>query len=574
MAGEITTDPLLTTKLHRPSVDRSYVPRPHLLERLDQSRRRPLTLVSAPAGYGKSVLISSWLKSCDIPGAWVSLDENDNDLQMFMAYFVAAVESLFPGACRNTHALLNAFNMPSMEVLSTNLLNELDQIEHSYIIVLDDFYIIKETVIHDLLAAILKHPPQSLHLVIVGRRDPPLPITKLRAKNWVTEFRTQDLRFTVAETEMFLEQVLEIPIDLSTAMALEEKTEGWVTGLRLAALSMRHRSDIDPKLLEPQVDAQYVMEYLFSEVFSYQPSETIQYLLGCAILGRFCGPLCEAVCMPGAEPFTCEMGGWAFINWLKKENLFLIPLDAENRWFRFHHLFRKLLFNQLKRHCSAAEISALHSQASAWFAKNGLIEEALQHALAAGNTETAGSLVARFSHQLMNDQQWVRLERCLFQLPRDQIERNPALLVLEAWLYHVRHNYSGVATCIERIEALNATAPPVASVNLNHVQGLFEALKGTLHYMAAEGGGAIACFEHSLRYIPYSNKRGRLLAHTGQVLAYQMVGDSETGLSIYQKAMERQINRDNNYQSLLYAATDSGQNIAGAGYTGQPTPSR
>ncbi|MBT8405875.1 MAG: hypothetical protein KJP05_00335, partial [Deltaproteobacteria bacterium] len=438
--------------------------------------------------------ISSWLEAYDTPSAWVSLDENDNDLRLFTAYFIAAVETLFPGACRNTQALLNASDLPPMSTLSKSLLNELDRIEQSFILVLDDYSLIKETMVHDLLGAILKHPPQSLHLAIVGRRDPPLPITALRAQSLMTEIRTPDLRFNEMETATFLTQELGIQVDRSTVAVLEEKTEGWVTGLRLAVLAMRHRGDLDPKLLEPQVDAQYVMEYLFNEVLSHQPPEVIQYLLGTAILDRFCGPLCEAVCLPGIDPFTCEYGGWNYIAWLKRENLFLIPLDPENRWFRYHHLFQRLLLNQLKRHCSSEEINTLHAQASAWFVENDLLEEGLQHALASGNTEAAGSLVARFSHQLMNDQQWMRLGRCLSQLPRDQIERDPALLVLEAWLQHIRHNFSGVAACVERIEALNATSPPDTMVNVKHVQGVFEALKGTLCYMATEGESALAFF--------------------------------------------------------------------------------
>jgi len=416
--------------------------------------------------------------------------------------------------------------------------------------VLDDYHLIKESAVNDLIAETLKHPAQSLHLVIVSRRDPALPISALRAQSELAEIRTPALRFTVAETETFINQVLGIQIDQATVVALEEKTEGWVTGLRLAALSMRHRGNLDPSLLEPAVDAQYVMEYLFNEVFSQQPPEFSQYLLGTAVLDRFCGPLCEAVCAPGAEPFTCEMGGWEFVAWLKRENLFLISLDAENRWFRYHHLFRKLLVNQLNRRCSAEEIKAVHAQASAWFFENDLIEEALQHALAAGEAETAGSLVARFGYRLMNDQQWVRLERCLHMLLREQIEGDPALLVMEAWLHHIRHNFSGVAVCIEKIENLNATSPPETLVNLKHVPGLFEALKGALHYMAVEGESAITCFQRALEHIPVHHKRGQLLAHTGYILAYQMVGDFETGFSSYKKAMERHIDRDNNYHAM------------------------
>lgn len=381
MSGEITTDPLLSTKLHRPPVGRIHVPRPHLLERLDQHRSRPLTLVSAPAGFGKSTLVSSWLEARDCPGGWVSLDKNDNNLHLFLSIFLAAVQSMFPDAGRKTLAMANALAIPPVSVLAKSLINELDQIEQPFILVLDDFHLIKDESVHDLLTELLHHPPQSMHLVLVVRRDPALPISTLRAQDLVTEIRTRDLRFTITETVTFLTQELRTQVDPSTAAALEDKTEGWVTGLHLAAISMRHRGNLDPKLLEPQVDAQYVLEYLFNEVFSHQPPEISQYLINSAILDRFCGALCEVVCAAGVDPLIREFGGWEFIAWLKKENLFLIPLDTENRWFRYHHLFQKLLINQLKRHRSAEEINTLHVRASAWFVENGLIEEGQKHSL-------------------------------------------------------------------------------------------------------------------------------------------------------------------------------------------------
>jgi LuxR family maltose regulon positive regulatory protein len=353
----------------------------------------------------------------------------------------------------------------------------------------------------------------------------------------------------VAETDTLLNQLLGIQIDTSLVTALVKKTEGWVTGLRLAALSMRQRADIDPKLLEPHVGAQFVMEYLFTEVFSRQPPEIGQYLLFTAILDRFCGLLCEAVCVPGFGQFTCEMGGWEFIKWVKEENLFLIPLDAENRWFRFHHLFKKLLFNQLKRRCSAEEIKTLHAKASEWFADNDLIEEALQHALAAGEAEKAGSLIARAGHQMMNNEQWPRLERCLHMLPRDHVERDAALLVLESWLHHVRQNLSGMVSCLKMIEAFNATAPPGTWVNFKHVQGHLEAQHGFIHYMEAEGESALASSQRALRDIPLHHKRARLFADIYQLGAYQMTGNLETGLSIYQKSMRRYTERDRIYHA-------------------------
>ncbi len=549
MEGEEITQPILSTKLHRPPLDRNHVHRPRLLHRLGQYKQRPLTLVSAPAGYGKSVLISCWVESCKDPAVWLSLDEKDNDLRTFASYVILALQRIFPKNCQKTHALLNAIELPPVEVLSTSLLNELNRIEQSFILVLDDYYLIKETEVHGLITEILKHPSRSLHLVVISRKDPPLPIARLRARSQMTEVRTQDLRFTAAETETYLKQALGFQVDPSIAAAVEEKTEGWVTGLRLAALSMRGRRDLDPRLLEPHVDAHFVMDYLFTEVFSELSTDINQYLLVTAILDRFCGPLCEAVCVPGIGLFTCEMGGWEFINWLKKENLFLIPLDAENRWFRFHHLFKTLLFNQLKRRCSDDEIKELHRQASAWFSENGLIEEALEHALAAGKVEKAAGLVARNGHQMMNNEQWPRLERCLQMLPREHVEQDAALLVLENWLHHVRQNFSGMLSCLKIIEAFNATAPQGSWINIKHVQGHFEAQRGFIHYMDAEAESALASSQRALRDIPLHHKRARLFAEIYLLGAYQMTGNLETGLSIYQKSMRRYTDRDQIYHA-------------------------
>jgi LuxR family maltose regulon positive regulatory protein len=395
-----------------------------------------------------------------------------------------------------------------------------------------------------------------LHLVIVGRHDPPLPISTLRAQSQMTEIRTQDLRFTIAETVTFFKVALGIQIDPSTAIALEEKTEGWVTGLRLAAMSMRHRGNVDPKLLEPHVDAQYVMEYLFAEVFSHQPGEISQYLLCTAILDRFCGPLCEELCFPDVDPLTCELGGWEFIAWLKKENIFVIPLDAENRWFRYHHLFQKFLFNKLNRQYSAEEIKALHARAGAWFAKNGMIEEALRHYLAAGDIPTAMQLVALHGHNLMNDQQWQTLERWLGMIPRDRVEQDPELLVFEGWLIHVQtagFYFSAMATCLEKLETLLNNLPAKTSTSATQVKGHFDAQNAFLLWVSADGENALKHARSACENIPLHHKRARVFANIFQTGAYQMVGDLKTGLTIYHNEIKKNINSGSDYHAIYLA---------------------
>jgi LuxR family maltose regulon positive regulatory protein len=358
------------------------------------------------------------------------------------------------------------------------------------------------------------------------------------------------------ETAEFLQIALRGKVNEAQAAALAKKTEGWVTGLRLACLSMLHRHEIDPKLLEPHVDAQFVMEYLFNEVFSLQPAEISQYLMGTAILNRFCGPLCEAVCAPDVDPLTRELGGWNFIAWLKKENMFLIPLDTEGRWFRYHHLFQRLLVNQLKRHRSEEEINVLNSRASGWFAEEGLIEEALEHALAAGDVPTAIQLVAQHGHQLMNDQQWSRLERWLDMLPRESVEENPEMLLLRLWSNHVRtagFDVSALAAQLEKIENLISTPSPNSSVKVEQIRSHCDALRSFQHYIGAEGEIALRHARLACENIPIHHKRARLRAHIFQVASYQMIGDLETGLSHYFKEVQENTNLSSGDQAMYLA---------------------
>ena len=241
MTNDTNKGPILRTKLHRPPAPRDYVHRPRLLEYLDQQRKQPLTLVSAPAGYGKSTLVSCWLGSCDSPSAWLSLDENDNDLRQFLSYFIAAVETIFPNAISATNTLVDAPTLPPISTLVGSLANELDTIEPDFILVLDDSHYLVEKSIHHFLNDLLRHPPRPMHLVLIGRRDPMLNIATLRARSQLAEVRLQDLRFTAGETATYLQQVLKQQIDEDITVAWSQNTEGWVTGLRLAALSYSAR---------------------------------------------------------------------------------------------------------------------------------------------------------------------------------------------------------------------------------------------------------------------------------------------------------------------------------------------
>ena len=535
MENNRTGFPILETKLRRPLIPDWMVPRMQLLRRLDKHRIQPFTLVSAPTGYGKSVLISSWLEASDCPSAWVSLDKNDNNLRLFIAYFLAAVNQMFPEAVNNTRSLLSAADLPPALILANTLSNELERIEQPFILVLDDYYLIQETSIHDLLTEILNHPPQSMHLVVVTRHDPSLPIFRYRAGGQMNEIGTRDLCFSISETKSFLQNFPAISVDDTMVAALNEKTEGWVTALLLGVLAMNHRGNLDTELLEPRVDAQYAMEFFFNEIFSQQSPEVSRYLLGVAILDRFCGPLCEAVCAPGAEPSKCEISGWEFLDWIKKKNLFLISLDAENRWFRFHHLFQKLLFNLLRRRFSSEDINSLHAQASAWFADNGFIDEAIQHGLAAGDEMGAAHLVEQNRQAMLDNDRWYVLEKWLSTFPDAVIQQRPELLLAQAWIAYFRYRYKLIPPILDLAESLLNNQPQERAL-----YGELYFFKGVICFFQGNGSLSLKYIEDALGRIPTKNPAIRSFAELYFGLAGQMHGQKERVVHVLSDLLHHQ----------------------------------
>ena len=446
--------PLLRTKLHRPPVPVDHLHRSELLERLDKGRHQPVILISAPAGYGKSLLVSSWLEKYERPSAWLSLDQGDNDLQRFLSYLVAALQTIFPKVASETQSLIDSAILPPLAVLATTLVNELERVDYDFSIVLDDIHRIQEKTVHDFLNLMLQHPPRRMTLVLVGRRDPHISIATLRAGGRLTELRMWDLRFTVDESTKFLQAATDFEIEASTAAALAEKTEGWVTGLRLAVLAMRGQEDPGRKLLKLKGTTRYVVDYLINEVLDRQPAGIRDYLLRTAILDRFCAPLCDALCETGGTSDQCEIDGRAFIHGLQADNLFIISLDTENHWFRYHHLFQHLLRRLLGQGAAPEEISALHERASHWFASQKLIDEALEHAMAAGEVDYAADIVEANRLEILNADRWPVLARWLSQLPEEVVWQRPELLLGEAWLAYYRFHIPALVRIVEQLDGL------------------------------------------------------------------------------------------------------------------------
>ncbi|KPJ76375.1 MAG: hypothetical protein AMJ54_12005 [Deltaproteobacteria bacterium SG8_13] len=550
MSDENAPIPLTRTKLHRPQVAGDHLHRQRLVDRLDQRLHRPLTLISAPAGYGKSTLASCWVERSNLPCAWLSLDDSDNDLRLFLAYFIAAIQSIFPHIGSTTRNYLKATNLPPEALLANTLLNDLDQIKGNYILVLDDYHLITDKKIHDLLSTILSHPPGAMHLVVATRRDPPLPMMELRARGQMTEIRVQDLRFSAGEVTLFLQQVMGMQVDDRIAAVLEKKTEGWVAGLRLAALSLRERTDVDRILGNLPDDNRYVMDYIVSEVLSRQPPAIQDYLLSTALLNRFCAPLCEAICTAGWEPGTCSITGSEFIEQLEKSNLFVIPLDDQRRWYRYHHLFQQLLQRQLEKRIRPGEIAALHKKAGSWFFQNDLLDEALHHFLAAGDITAAINLVKQSRHHVTDQEQWHRLDRWFGLLPQEAVEQDPELLIAKAWLAENRLQIPEMIKLIDQVEAIVASkgSQVLSSAGL---AGELGALKAARFYMEGVGEKAISLSQEALEKISLHHASERAFALLVLSFAYQMTGSLRDAQTVLYNALEQAAAYSQTYRSRL-----------------------
>ena len=421
---------------------RTWCDRARVRERLGHSLDRSLTLVCAPAGYGKTTLLSEWLAGSGHPYAWLSLDESDDDLAVFLNYFIAAIRTAYPQACADTLGLLAAPELPPPTRLAHTLANDLEALPcqpgpadgRCCILVLDDFHLLRNEAIAALLGEIWRHPPRTVHLILSTRRDPPLPLDVLRARGELSEIRVQELRFTRDEVAVFMQQATGLPLDEQAIALLAERTEGWPAGLRLAALTLTTHDDIYGHLAELPADNRYVMDYLMGEVLSHIPAATQEFLLKTSILDRLSGPLCDAVTGVAAAPWN----GQAYLEWLAQAGLFTWSMDPQQQWYHCHHLFRRLLRIQLEQRHSPEEIAKLHIRASAWLAGNGFVDEAIEHSLTAGDVAEAIRLVETHRHAAMNQERWPDLQRWLGRLPRQVIDEHPELVLAEAWLLHHR----------------------------------------------------------------------------------------------------------------------------------------
>jgi len=432
--------PLLKTKLYVPPIRPELVSRRRLIERLSAGLGRKLTLISASAGFGKTTLLSEWVGACGRPVAWVSLDESDNDPIRFWAYFIAALQTIpvFKEADlgRSALAMFQAPEFPAaetslpIEVLLTGLINEIVEIAVPFAFVLDDFHLIAERQIHETMAFLIDHLPPQMHLILSSRADPPWPLARLRARREMTEFRIDDLRFTPEEAAAFLNDAMGLALLPEDVAALEARTEGWIAGLQMAAISVRgwrrrraHR-DLSRFIESFTGSHRFVLDYLVEEVLEQQSPAMQEFLLRTSILGQVTASLCDAL--------TERKDGQAILTQLDQANLFLVPLDDERRWYRYHRLFADLLRSRLAQG-QPGQVSVLHRRASEWYKENGLIAEAVNHAFAAGDLEWAVGLIEENALSMIYRRELATLVGWLDSLPDEVVRARPWLCVAQAW---------------------------------------------------------------------------------------------------------------------------------------------
>lgn len=440
---------IIKTKINLPAFRRGLVVRSRLSALLSAgiAQGHKLILISAPAGFGKTTVIREWIALGKVPAAWVSLDEGDGDSARFLTYLVTALQTVIAGVGESILAALQSSQPVATSDLLVSLLNELSSIEDDFMLVLDDLHVVDSKSVDELLALMVEHMPPPMHLVITTREDPALPLARLRAKNQLTEIRAVDLRFTESEAAEFLNHSMGLRLSAEEVAALDQSAEGWVAGLQLAALSMQGKADPSAFIRSFSGTNQFVLDYLLEEVLQKQPEAIQGFLLRSSILNRLSGSLCDAL-LQNENSSAQEM-----LEMLERENLFVIPLDEERRWYRYHHLFRDLLRQRLSQRYSKDDIAGLHIRASEWFEQNGEIGEAFHHAISAVELERAARLLE--SHWLSMDENfqtgaWLGWAN---QLPLSMKRLRPVLLTQIGWSHMDAGNPEASESSLKEAEA-------------------------------------------------------------------------------------------------------------------------
>ncbi|KAA3663908.1 MAG: ATP-dependent transcriptional regulator, partial [Chloroflexi bacterium] len=484
--------PLLLTKIHMPAVRTEFVPRPRLVNQLTAPGK--LTLICAPAGFGKTTLASCWLAQKNQQGAWLSLDESDNDLHRFFTYFTIALQQIDATVGQNVLDTLQTPNPPAAPIFLSHLINDLAQSNQQFILVLDDYHLIDTEAIHNALTFLVENQPPQLHLVILSRTEPPLPITKLRAKNQIVTIQANDLRFTRAETETFFNQAMQLGLTGDQIAQLENQTEGWVTGLQLAALSLKETSDAVTFIRRLSGHDRYIADYLVNEVISYQPQHIQEFLLQTAVLKRMNADLCNVV--------LGITNSQSILETLETANLFIVPLDNNRNWYRYHHLFADTLQRQLERQNPERMID-LHRAAAVWFMAHDMLPESIEHSLEAKDYERVVQHLDEIIDQILASSRFKTYLRWLNKVPQTYL--TPSIALYQLFFLHEMGEFDEAAKKLRLVEDLLGPLPQdIDELDAETAVyfGILAVFKGVQKASAFAVNEALPYFSQSLELLP------------------------------------------------------------------------
>lgn len=572
--------PILATKLYIPPTQPKAIRRPRLTRQLHEGRHRKLTLISGPAGFGKTTLVSEWIGNLRLMNddasaslstslrldataqtenlkskivnriAWLSLDEGDAELKRFLTYFVAALQRTVPELGEGVLTILQSPQLPPTESILTLLLNDIAAVPDSFILVLDDYHVIDAQPVDQALIFLLEHLPPQMHLVITTREDPNLPLARLRARGQLTELRATDLRFTLDETAVFLNQVMGLSLAEADIAALEARTEGWIAGLQLAALSIQGHQDDAARFINAFTGShRFVLDYLVEEVLHQQPESIQTFLLQTAVLNRLTGSLCDAL--------TGDTNGQEILESLERANLFLVPLDNERRWYRYHHLFADLLRQRLQQSTEECDVAALHSRASQWYEANGLELEAFHHAAVANDVERAVRLIEGEGLPLYFRGEVTPVQQWLDALPEAEFRARPSLWV----------TYASVLTLTGRLhdnteETLQAAETALQNAayddKTNDLLGQIAAMRAMLGVTTNQVETIITQSRRALELLHPDNVPMRTTTTWALGYACQVQGDRAAALQAYAETIA-QSQKSGNLMTEIAATTCVGQ---------------
>ncbi len=540
--------PLLTTKYYVPPVRANIVQRTRLVQQIETgiTSNYKLTLVSAPAGFGKTTLISAWGNETRIPIAWVSLDGGDNDITRFLGYCIAALRTIKPNIGDASLELQQSPHPPPVETVLTTLINELDEIQERFALVLDDYHIIEAHPIHEAVNFLINHMPRKMHLIIATRADLPLPIARLRTRVRLTEISEFELRFTLDEAATYLNDVMQLSLAMEDIAALENRTEGWIAGLQMTALSIQGRGDASGLARALSGKHRFIFDYLMEEVLSQQSAEVQDFMEKTSILNQLSAPICDALMgwsdasgdttrkRTVTKRLDTALPSQEILEHMDRENLFLIPLDNERRWYRYHRLFADLLEERLVR-VHGDHIQDLHRRAGDWYEQNGLIGEAINHFLEAGEFERAADFISKNALAFVYHGNLGTLARWLEVLPKDVKESQPWLSITHAWALSFAGQLEPVASLLQ--EAEGSLSSITDEIEVQRLSGIIDALRAYL--IAIRGSMPLAAdfAREALKVLPEEDLVLRGFTATLLATVLRWTGDLKEAKSAYQEAI-------------------------------------